>query len=67
MARKSTKKARFDALSQREQNRERKRKLKSGRNDGNKWGHHVLSKLEALKDGDNDGNIEKEEREKSQK
>lgn len=50
MARKSTKKARFDSLSQREQNRERKKKLKTGRDDGNKWGDRILKKLEVLKE-----------------
>lgn len=45
MGRKSTKKARFDALSQREQHQERKRKFKAGRKDANRWGEHVMKKL----------------------
>lgn len=45
MGRKSTKRARFDALSQREQNHERNRKLKAGRKDANRWANKVLDKL----------------------
>lgn len=67
MSRKSTKKARFDSMSQREQNWERKRKLKAGRNDGNKWGERVLKKLETQKDGEPIGDNESKERKESQK
>lgn len=53
-------------MSQREQNRLKKNKQFTKRADGNKWGERVLAKLEALKDGDNDGNIESKEHKKSQ-
>lgn len=49
MGRKSTKQARFDSLSQREQNQLRKRKLKAGRKDANRWANKVLAKLEEAK------------------
>lgn len=58
MSRKSTKQARFDSMSQRDQQRERKRKLKTGRKDGDKWSLYVLAKLEAQKDGETSGDIE---------
>ncbi|MEK4085141.1 hypothetical protein [Psychrobacillus sp. FSL K6-1415] len=45
MARKSTKRARFDSLTQREQNRERKRKQNAGRKDAGRWASKVLDKL----------------------
>ena len=49
MGRKSTKQARFDSMSQREQNQLRKRKLKTGRKDANRWANKVLAKLEEAK------------------
>jgi len=54
MSRKSTKQARFDSLSQREQNKERKRKLNTKRKDANRWGNNILNKLAALKEAETD-------------
>ncbi|MEK4085103.1 hypothetical protein [Psychrobacillus sp. FSL K6-1415] len=50
MARKSTKQARFDALTQRQQRKQLKKKQYTKKEDGgNRWGDKMLTRLHALK------------------
>lgn len=49
MARKSTKQARFDALSQRQQRKQLKDKQYTKKADGRGWSDKVLERLNALK------------------